>query len=509
MRALEAIAKLLAVVLSIGGAAPARGQSGFDDDRVMLQGFYWESYRHGYPAKFPEYGTNTWYRIVRDNAAAIRSGHFNLVWLPPPSFAGEFSAGYNPQELFNLSNSFGSFAEHRAALKQLLTHGIEPVADVVINHRAGRHQWADFRNPTWGPWAITAEDECFSNPQSELFDTPSDQRGASEEKPVEYVQHGGTSYQYPSFRDLDHTNPAVRRDILKYLLQLKSIGYRGWRYDMVHGFHAKWVALYNRATNPSFSVGEYDWDKHANQRGWIWHTAIDPAKQGESRLRETSSVFDFTTLFTLKSNKGRYAAWYGYGNGIGMVGDSTDGFAWKNRAVTFLENHDTGYRTHEDGSPEKDHEFDSFANTWEVEQAYAHILTHPGVPCVYWKHYFDWGDDLRNKIRALLNARKVAGVRSGSQLHTQNNALATGVYAAMVQGSNGQLYVRVGGSDTDWQPFFSEYHAYREYARGAGWKVWVKIPGNPPVQQAPPKPPLPIPEYREAEAIDIPAEWLN
>jgi hypothetical protein len=41
--------------------------------------------------------------------------------------------------------------------------------------------------------------------------------------------------------------------------------------------------------------------------------------------------------------------------------------------------------------------FDSFANNWQVEQAYAQILTHPGAPSVYWKHYFEWGSDLQNK----------------------------------------------------------------------------------------------------------------
>ena len=143
---------------------------------------------------------------------------------------------------------------------------------------------------------------------------------------------------------------------------------------MVHGYHAKWVGVYNRASNPTFSVGEYDWGAHAEQRGWVWHTATAPG-----RLETSSSVFDFTTLSTLRDNKGRYWAWYGFGAGIGMVGDTTDGHSWKNRAVTFLENHDTGYRTEEDGRPQEHHESDSFANSWEVEQGYTQILTHPGV----------------------------------------------------------------------------------------------------------------------------------
>jgi alpha-amylase len=178
------------------------------------------------------------------------------------------------------------------------------------------------------------------------------------------------------------------------------------------------------------------------------------------------------------------------------VGDTTDGLPWKNRAVSFVENHDTGYRTTPDGNPESGHQFDTFANNWQVEQAYAQVLTHPGVPTVFWKHYFNWGQDLQNKIRALINARKVAGVHAGSAIYLQEKAHNAGVYAARVDGNHGQLYVRIGGSDGNWQPGASGYAGFREYAQGAGWKVWVALPGNPAFQQAPLRPPLPAPAYR-------------
>jgi alpha-amylase len=64
--------------------------------------------------------------------------------------------------------------------------------------------------------------------------------------------------------------------------------------------------------------------------------------------------------------------------------------------------------------------------------------------------------------------------------------------------------VRVGGSDNDWQPSASNYADYREYAYGAGWKVWVKLPGNPPLRQAPLKSALPVPAYRPPETITVP-----
>lgn len=486
-------------------AAPAaRAQAGFDDDRVMLQGFYWESYRHGHPGKFPSFGEKGWYRIVEEQAGAIRGARFDLIWLPPPSYAGDYSAGYNPKELFRLDNSYGSFDQHKSMLAALLANGVEPVADIVINHRDGSQGWAGFRNPDWGTWAITRDDEAFTKPGSEVAGTPFDKRGAAEEQPIPYARHGGTTYQYDSFRDIDHTSERVRRDIIRYLLQLKSLGYRGWRYDMVHGYHARWIAVYNRASRPTFSVGEYEWDKHDEQRGWAWHTAT-----AAGQLNTASSVFDFTTVFNLKDNKGRYAAWYGRGLGIGMVADNTDGQPWKNRAVTFVQNHDLGYRTNEDGTPEKDHEQDLFANNWEVEQAYAQVLTHPGVPTVFWKHYFDWGADLQNKLRALINARKVAGVHSGSTVHLQSNAQSQGVYAARIVGRNGDLYVRIGGEDAQWQPSSSGYQGYREYAQGAGWKVWVGLPGNPEFRQASLKDALPIPSYREPRTIEVPDDLLN
>src|SRR5262249_23309894 len=92
---LAAAVAQLAIALAWQPGA-ARAQAGFQDDRVMLQGFYWESYRHGHPDKFPSYGAKHWYRIVGEQAAAIRQARFDLIWLPPPSFAGAHSAGYNP-----------------------------------------------------------------------------------------------------------------------------------------------------------------------------------------------------------------------------------------------------------------------------------------------------------------------------------------------------------------------------------------------------------------------------
>jgi hypothetical protein len=50
----------------------------------------------------------------------------------------------------------------------------------------------------------------------------------------------------------------------------------------------------------------------------------------------------------------------------------------------------------------------------------------------------------------------------------------------------------------------------QEYAHGSGWKVWVKIGGNPPLRQAKPKAPFPVPEYHHADGFDVPdAGWTD
>ncbi|MEL7118575.1 MAG: alpha-amylase family glycosyl hydrolase [Bacteroidota bacterium] len=472
------------------------GPAGFNDDRVIIQGFYWESYRHGHEKFENSYGSKRWYDIVAEQAQTLNEARFDLIWLPPPFYAGQHSAGYNPKEYFNFNNSYGNFDQHRRMLETLLNNGVEPMADVVINHRDGTTRWEDFKNPTWGTWSIQEDDEAFRDKRSSVYGLLYHKRGLPE-LPTEYRP---VTYSYGDFRDIDHTCHIVRRDVIKALLSLRSLGYRGWRYDMIHGFPARYIRLYNKMSMPSFSVGEYDWDKQAEKRGWVFYTSIEGGT-----VETSSNVFDFNTFFTLKNRQGAYRDLY---YPFGLTTDSTDNIPWKNRAVTFAENHDTGYRTNEDLTPQENHQFDSFQNGWPIEQAYAYLLTHPGIPCVFWKHYFDWGQDLQMKIKALINARKVAGVNAGSTVYFHENARFAGVYGAQVDGSNTSLFVRIGGQDNDWNPTMSGFNSIREYARGQEWCVWIGQENPNEFINAPLKEALPIPDFQQPTSIVVEEEQL-
>ncbi len=61
MKKLYLLSKFLLVAVILFNSVPIYPQGRFDDDRVMLQGFYWETYRHGYPQKFPWFGNKNWY----------------------------------------------------------------------------------------------------------------------------------------------------------------------------------------------------------------------------------------------------------------------------------------------------------------------------------------------------------------------------------------------------------------------------------------------------------------
>ena len=71
---------------------------------------------------------------------------------------------------------------------------------------------------------------------------------------------------------------------------------------------------------------------------------------------------------------------------------------WPSRAVTFLENHDTG-------SSQAHWPFPAHA----LEQGYAYILTHPGTPAIFWDHMFH-NQQLRHVVQRLVALRKKQGI---------------------------------------------------------------------------------------------------
>ncbi|MEM7788568.1 MAG: alpha-amylase C-terminal beta-sheet domain-containing protein [Bacteroidota bacterium] len=402
-------------------AAPAPPASAFTGDRsdVLLQGFHWRSHQHD------------WWDIVRANAGAIDDAGFTMVWLPPPSRSAA-AEGYLPNEWRNLdASAYGTEAELKAAIDALRSRGVRAIADIVVNHRVGTTDWADFSRP------------AFSNNARAV--TRGDEWGQGTGNP-------DTGDGYDAARDLDHQYGSVQREIKSWQAWLqRDIGFDGWRYDYVKGFHGWHVGDYNAASQPYFSVGELWPDITGN-----YYASCSGANYHRQRLMDwinqtgaRSAAFDFTTKWQLMLAVQRNEYWR-MGCVPGAIG------WWPEMSVTFVDNHDTG------PSPGGGQDHWPFpANRLEV--GYAYILTHPGTPTVYWPHYFDCGSDLRGTIRSLVQIRQQQGITSTSSI--QVRVAEAGRYAAEI---NGNTVVKIG--PWDWSPG----GGWTLASYGTQWAVWTR-----------------------------------
>jgi len=397
--------------LLLAAAVPVSSAAG--DGSVMLQGFYWTSSK-----------TPCWWDVVQKNSGVISRAGFDLIWLPPSSDSAS-DEGYMPRRINVQDSKYGTAAQLKDLIKELHGKGVKVLADVVLNHRVGYKDWADFTDPAWSPETITSDDEWGRG------------TGAKDTgKPAAFA------------RDLDHTNPVIQSGFLEWMKWLRSdIGYDGWRYDFARGFDAKYLLLYNRANPPVFAVTEI-WDDldlkepDAHRQALkVWLDSVN----GEIK------VFDFTTKGLLQQAAGEEEYWRladSSGNPSGLIGVRPAD------AVTFVDNHDTVLR----GDGEKRWPFPPE----KIMQGYAYILTHPGVPCVFWPDFFSPAH--KAEIIRLMKLRRVSGIDSVSAVSIIK--AEKGLYAAIV---GGKLALRLG-LKTSWEPG----PGWKAVADGAGYKVWKK-----------------------------------
>lgn len=388
---------------------------------VMLQGFYWDSYS----------GTNNSKWSTLTSQADELSGYFKLIWVPNSAkSASNPSMGYDPVYWFtNHNSSFGTEAQLKTMISTFKEKGTGIIADVVINHRSGVSNWTNFPAETWrgktyqlGPEHICCNDEVANE--------------SGQAKPTGAYDTGDN---FHGSRDLDHTSTTVQEHCKAYCtFLLEDLGYAGFRYDMVKGYAPKYTGIYNEASKPTYSVGEY-WDgQYDAVAAWIDGTG------------KQSAAFDFPGKYAINeafaSNDMSKLCWLATGTVPQPAGLIHFGYA--QYAVTFVDNHDT-YR---DGS-----KFNG-----NVMAANAFILCSPGTPCVFLPHWQQY----KAQLKPIIAARNACGVTNTSKVTVFKHQ--RDCYMAEIQGTRGKLAVKIGSSmDSP-----AGYTNSQIVASGNGYCVW-------------------------------------
>ena len=422
---LKTLLSVLALLLLIAPKAKAEGEYAWPANYggVMLQGFYWDSYKD-----------SKWTTLQAQ--AAELSSYFDLIWVPNSGKSSSNpSMGYNPAYWFspNHNSSFGTETELRSMINTYRQFGVGLIEDVVVNHRNGATNWYDFPTETYkgvtytlGLDAICKNDEMANEP--------------GQPKPTGAYDTGDN---FDGCRDLDHTNQAVRDAIKAYLDALKNdFGYAGFRYDMVKGFGSQYVKEYNESAKCTYSVGEY-WDGYDKITNWI---------EGTGRQ---SAAFDFPFKFALNDAFSKMdfsqLSWKRNGS-LDQVAGLVHMDTYQRYAVTFVDNHDT-YR-------------ETTKFTGDVEAANAFMLCSPGTPCVLLAHWIEKKDAIKN----LIAIRKSVGLTNQSAVKVLT--VSKNMFVAEVTGANGSLVIKVGrGSYTP-----NGYSAADKVAGNNAYSIWTKVP---------------------------------
>lgn len=247
-------------------------------------------------------------------------------------------------------------------------------------------------------------------------------------------------------RDLDHSSENVQTIVKAYLdMLLNDFGYAGFRYDMVKGYSGKFTGIYNTAAKPTYSVGEYLDGDVSKVKNWLNATKVNE--------EITSAAFDFPIRYVVRD------AINGKWSNVKTDGLANDP-AYKQYAITFVENHDTEYRS---ASEQQD------PIRKDTLAANAYILASCGTPCVFYKHWIDCKQD----IKAMINARQMAGITNTSNT-TFNAYKGDGFNGILTTGTKTSLLAIVGPNANK----FEVSNAYAEILNGYHYRYFMSKKAN-------------------------------
>jgi alpha-amylase len=377
------------------------------ENPVILQTFYWEMNTGKYAEEYPE-EADLW-QLLAERAEEIAEAGFNFLWLPPANkgAAGIEDVGYGTYDLWDLGEfkqkgtkrtKYGTKKELEKAVKKLHQNNLKVLYDAVLNHRLGADDKEEVKlkdnskAEVWTIFNFEGRKDKYSSLKLDwqVFDGVDwDERSQRAGEFLFKCKEWDDSYEedYLMGADIDYENQQIKEDVINWGKWIvNEIDFDGFRFDaskhvdngMIHDF----IEEVNESTDKElFFIGE----------AWV-NEAETLADYLNTVDQDKLHVFDFPLRESfIEMMQGNLdMRWLG---DRGLVNQQD----FKDRAITFVENHDT----ERDGT----NEYGTEAIVHRKMQAYCYILMRrDGVPTIFWKDYHSHG--LKERLDKLIAARK-------------------------------------------------------------------------------------------------------
>ena len=369
------------------------------ENQTLMQYFEWY---------LPNDGQH-WNRLARD-APHLASKGIRKVWMPPAFKATSSNdVGYGIYDLFDLGEfnqkgtvrtKYGLKEEYLKAIKSLKENGIEPIADVVLNHKAaadykerftvievdpndrtvalsepfeikgwtkftfpGRHKkYNDFE---WHWYHFTGTDYDAQQNKSGIYLIKGDNKGWADD---DLVDNENGNFDYLMYADLDFKHPEVIQNLYDWAdWFIKTTGIHGFRLDAIKHIDSFFMGNFIRDISAKYGDDFYVF-------GEFWNS---DETANNDYLGSIDYRFD---LVDVKLHHNLFdASRAGSGYDLRNIFEQTLVKNHPESAVTFVDNHDT----------QRGQALESTIEEWFKPAAYALILLREaGLPCVFYGDYY-------------------------------------------------------------------------------------------------------------------------
>ena len=392
------------------------------ENQTLMQYFEWY---------LPSDGQH-WSRLAAD-APHLADLGIRRVWMPPAFKATSANdVGYGVYDLFDLGEfnqkgtvrtKYGFKEDYLQAIQALKEAGIQPMADVVLNHKAAADGlekfevvevdpndrtivltepftikgWTKFtfdgRNGTyndfhWHWYHFTGTDYDASRNKSGIYQIQGDNKGWAQD---DLVDSENGNYDYLMYADIDFKHPEVVENLNQWATWfIETTGVQGFRLDAVKHIDSFFMKNFIQQITDKYGEDFYVFGEFWNgdeQSNNDYLASIDyqfdlvdvALHNNLFRASQEGENFDLTTIFN-----GSLAANH------------------PENAVTFVDNHDT----------QRGQALESTVCEWFKPAAYALILLREaGIPCVFYGDYYGISGDFAQQsfqaeLDQLLRIRK-------------------------------------------------------------------------------------------------------